>query len=275
MRQEGRQGAGAAGVTVSSGDIARLAHVGKAAVSNWRRRFGDFPEPVAGTATSPRFLLSQVEDWMARHGRRFQVSPVDRVWQQMRSTAEDRRLGDMVGTVGATLVLARRDPERWAVLARSVGSAESVESEELAGRPDLAVAGALGRALAEVVPELPGDGPEIDPDWLSAISAAVELAAGPERGGSPAEVAGEVFEAICDRYLPTRTRRAPVTPSEIAELMVDLAGITQGGAPGLGVFDPACGTGTLLLAAARAATGASGAADSSASRAAEGAARTV
>jgi hypothetical protein len=43
--------------TVSAADIARLAGVGRAAVSNWRRRYPDFPPPVGGPASSPRVGL--------------------------------------------------------------------------------------------------------------------------------------------------------------------------------------------------------------------------
>ena len=47
---------------VTAAGIARLAGVGRAAVSNWRRRHADFPKPVGGTETSPSFALSDVED---------------------------------------------------------------------------------------------------------------------------------------------------------------------------------------------------------------------
>ena len=48
-------------VTVNAADIARLADVGRAAVSNWRKRFEDFPQPVGGTASSPAFSLADIE----------------------------------------------------------------------------------------------------------------------------------------------------------------------------------------------------------------------
>src|SRR5438046_761868 len=41
--------------TLTASGIARLANVGRAAVSNWRRRHADFPTPVGGTPTSPLF----------------------------------------------------------------------------------------------------------------------------------------------------------------------------------------------------------------------------
>ena len=50
--------------------IARLAGVGRAAVSNWRRRYPDFPRPVAGSpgSASPMFSRAEVEDWLTATG---------------------------------------------------------------------------------------------------------------------------------------------------------------------------------------------------------------
>ncbi|MCQ0014142.1 hypothetical protein [Actinomadura madurae] len=72
---------------MTAADIARLAAVGRAAVSNWRRRHDDFPQPVGGTAASPTFSLAEVEDWLRGQGK-LADSPVrERVWQTLRSAA--------------------------------------------------------------------------------------------------------------------------------------------------------------------------------------------
>ncbi|MCX2950069.1 N-6 DNA methylase [Lentzea sp. NEAU-D7] len=86
--------------TVNAGDIARLADVGRAAVSNWRRRFEDFPSPVGGTASSPLYLLRDVESWLRRNGKPFRVSPAERLWTQLR-TADDLKLGEALAAVEA------------------------------------------------------------------------------------------------------------------------------------------------------------------------------
>ncbi|WP_235995626.1 HsdM family class I SAM-dependent methyltransferase [Nonomuraea montanisoli] len=88
--------------TVNAGDIARLAGVGRAAVSNWRRRHDDFPRPVGGTANQPLFSLRQVEAWLRRYGKSYQVSLGDRVWQRLKA-AGDLRLGDLVAEAGEFL----------------------------------------------------------------------------------------------------------------------------------------------------------------------------
>ncbi|MDT7783862.1 MAG: hypothetical protein QOF58_2281 [Pseudonocardiales bacterium] len=84
--------------TVNAGDIARLADVGRAAVSNWRRRFEDFPAPVGGTASSPLYLLRDVEAWLRRNGKPFRVSPAERLWTQLR-TVDDLKLGEALAQV--------------------------------------------------------------------------------------------------------------------------------------------------------------------------------
>ncbi|TMR24059.1 SAM-dependent methyltransferase [Nonomuraea turkmeniaca] len=88
--------------TVNAGDIARLAGVGRAAVSNWRRRHDDFPQPTGGTANQPLFSLRQVESWLRRYGKSYQVSLGDRVWQRLKA-AGDLRLGELVAQAGALL----------------------------------------------------------------------------------------------------------------------------------------------------------------------------
>ncbi|GAA0917566.1 N-6 DNA methylase [Nonomuraea longicatena] len=91
-------------VLVNAVDIARMADVGRAAVSNWRKRFDDFPQPAGGTASSPAFSLSEVERWLRDHGRYVEVSPLERLWQRLRSSTDDLRLGEAVTHVGAVLL---------------------------------------------------------------------------------------------------------------------------------------------------------------------------
>ncbi|WP_119696041.1 N-6 DNA methylase [Microbacterium halotolerans] len=48
-------------------DIADLAGVSRAAVSNWRKRMSDFPEPAEGSASKPLFAAKDVEAWLTAH----------------------------------------------------------------------------------------------------------------------------------------------------------------------------------------------------------------
>ncbi|MFC5817556.1 HsdM family class I SAM-dependent methyltransferase [Nonomuraea harbinensis] len=94
--------------TLNAGDIARLAGVGRAAVSNWRRRHDDFPLPIGGTANQPLFSLPQVEAWLRRYGKSYQLSVADRAWQRLK-TAGDLRLGEVVAQAGALLTSGDSD----------------------------------------------------------------------------------------------------------------------------------------------------------------------
>ncbi|WP_051572286.1 N-6 DNA methylase [Cryptosporangium arvum] len=68
---------------VTAADIARLAGVGRAAVSNWRKRYRSFPAPVGGTAGSPQFDLEQVEQWLVEQGKLPAVTAEDRLWRNL------------------------------------------------------------------------------------------------------------------------------------------------------------------------------------------------
>ncbi|MEQ4303881.1 N-6 DNA methylase [Plantactinospora sp. B6F1] len=214
---------GESGATVAAHDIARLANVGRAAVSNWRRRFPDFPEPVGGSSASPLYSLAEVESWLTRHGKPFNLLPGDRVWQQVRGAVDDLALGTFVGHLGAFLVFLRREPGRW---------------KSLAVEPDEVVAGRLTELMVEAVPEIPGGLVDrLDDGWVGVVRLVAEAA--------DAQGDRELFDFLCDRYLQAHARRyAAVTPAQLAELMVELAEVR-----GRTVLDPACGIGTLLIAA--------------------------
>lgn len=210
------------GVTVSAADVARLAGVGRAAVSNWRRRYEDFPEPVGGSASSPLFSLTDVEGWLRAQGKLQEEVPAEeRVWQRVRASADDLHLAEAVGDAGAFLLYLERAPHEWA---------------ELANRGDRAVADHLAHALAAKLGDVPGAPPaSLDADFAAVLRAVADLAA--EWG------AARTFEFLCGRYFEAHSRWVATTPPEVADLMAALADVR-----GAAVLDPACGSGTLLLA---------------------------
>lgn len=209
--------------TVAAVDIARLAGVGRAAVSNWRRRFADFPAPVGGTTSNPLFPLDAVERWLAEHDRGIDVSAEDRLWQWLRTEVDDLRLGDLAGDLGAFLAFLDRAPATW---------------RRLAATPDDELARTLGPAVTAVAPELPGAFPELaGPDLVAAIRRVADIAS--RRG------AARTYDFLVARYVDAHSRRLPVTPTSTAELIVALADVRD-----RTVLDPACGTGNLLTTAA-------------------------
>ncbi|WP_243717735.1 N-6 DNA methylase [Actinomadura sp. KC345] len=201
--------------TVTAADIARLAAVGRAAVSNWRRRHDDFPQPVGGTAVSPTFSLAEVEDWLRGQGK-LADSPVrERVWQTLRAAAHgDVELADVLTFAGAFLLYLRADPGHW---------------RELSSAPDEKIAGSLAGAVRPHTGPMPDAQPADPVPLVRALSQLVgELGV------------AETFEFLRTRYLEHHSRRVYLTPEPVVRLMLDLGG------PARTVLDPACGTGAYL-----------------------------
>lgn len=69
---------------VSPSDIADIADVSRAAVSNWRKRSDDFPRPIAGTSSKPLFSIQEVSAWLRSHGYKIEQDDGETaVWSAM------------------------------------------------------------------------------------------------------------------------------------------------------------------------------------------------
>ncbi|GAA4224674.1 type I restriction-modification system DNA methylase subunit [Streptosporangium album] len=227
-------------VQVTAADIARLAGVGRAAVSNWRRRHDDFPEPVGGTATSPAFSLGEIRTWLLSHGDGRKLPPDEWLWQDLRAVADDDELADLIADLGAFLAYTHRRGGDWT---------------DLAAGDDATVAAKLPGRVREVIGAFPAS---LAADAVPLIRSIAALAA--ERG------APDAFEFLCERYFEVHSRRVYLTPPEIVALSLDLAEIdartdartvydtrsdagSDAGSAAWTVFDPACGAGGFLVGA--------------------------
>ncbi|MGY6020231.1 N-6 DNA methylase [Streptomyces spinosirectus] len=217
---------------VTAAGIARLAGVGRAAVSNWRRRHADFPKPVGGTETSPSFALAEVENWLRHQGKLAEVPLRERVWQQLAGHPE----GPVTALThaGCVLLLIHARPTVW--LEVSTGS-----DEQLAAR--------LPKALEELLAPAAGAGPAVNAPAALHAPTAPQLALSAPLLRGVAELAAETgarqtFEFLLGRHLDANPRQYTLTPADLAGLMADLAG------PVRTLLDPACGTGALLRAVA-------------------------
>ncbi|MEV8228671.1 N-6 DNA methylase [Streptomyces sp. NPDC079167] len=224
---------------VTAAGIARLAGVGRAAVSNWRRRHAGFPKPVGGTEASPSFALSEVEQWLRDQGKLAEVPLRERVWQQL-TGHPDGAVTALVHT-GCALLLVRDRPTAWL---------------EITAVSDARMAGVLPGALDHVLADRFGTERAVPTPTASALlpsvpllRAAAELAA--ESG------ARQAFDFLFGRQLDANPRQYTLTPPGLAELMADLATPTgdaarrSGGKGSRTVLDPAAGTGALLCAVGR------------------------
>ncbi|EHR60608.1 type I restriction-modification system methyltransferase subunit [Saccharomonospora cyanea NA-134] len=83
---------------VSAAEVARLAGVGRAAVSNWRRRHPDFPEPVGGSAGT-RFRLTEVERWLRAQGKLPDSGGEDTLWRAVSVGRDEGEITRLLGDV--------------------------------------------------------------------------------------------------------------------------------------------------------------------------------
>ncbi|WP_327044324.1 N-6 DNA methylase [Microbispora sp. NBC_01189] len=208
-------------VHVTAADIARMAGVGRAAVSNWRRRHDDFPQPVGGTSTSPAFSLAEVRDWLRGHAEGRELPPDEWLWQELRMTADDDELADLIADLGAFLVYLRHEAGDWEKLAS--GDDETVAR----AIPDRVRAACAATISDRAFPDA------LAPARMPLVRSIAALA---EERGAPA-----TFEFLRERYFEVHTRRVYSTPAEIVMLALDLVGEGVGS-----MLDPACGSGRIL-----------------------------
>ncbi|MFF9901174.1 class I SAM-dependent DNA methyltransferase [Streptomyces longispororuber] len=223
-------GAGGSAVTeVTAAGIARLAGVGRAAVSNWRRRHADFPKPVGGTDTSPSFALAEVERWLRGQGKLSEVPLRERVWQQLAGHPAGP-VTALLHTGCALLLVHDRHPDWLRLSAVSDAHLARLLPDAL----DAVLTPRFGRHRRGRGVRVPAT-PELLPS-VPLLRSAAELAA--ETGAHTA------YEFLLGRHLDANPRQYTLTPQGPAALMAALAG------PARTVLDPACGTGALLRAVA-------------------------
>ncbi|MBS2965265.1 N-6 DNA methylase [Actinocrinis puniceicyclus] len=203
---------------VTSAEIARLAGVGRAAVSNWRRRYPDFPKPVGGPASSPTFALAEVEKWLADTGK----------GEQLRTagvTATGTQRLDRAGQLAvrfARQALASSDD--------SAGTDDSVAGARFVADLGAQSGGTQSGAAQSGGVEGRGDGVEVRDD------------AGALRIGLSFGAHAPSLAAVRDRRaLRVQRERRAVFAAMLAALLPEATAGT--------VVDPACGSGDLLAAA--------------------------
>ncbi|MYV67871.1 SAM-dependent methyltransferase, partial [Streptomyces sp. SID2131] len=186
---------------MTAAGIARLAGVGRAAVSNWRRRHAGFPKPVGGTEASPSFALAEVEEWLRAQGKLAEVPLRERVWQQV--------AGHPAGAVtalvhaGCALLLVRDRSAAW---------------PPLAALPDERLAEVLPVALEETLTERLGPGRAVLTPAPGALAVSLPLLRGAAELAADTG-ARQAFEFLLGRHLDANPRQYTLTPPGPAALM--------------------------------------------------------
>lgn len=210
--------------TINAVDIARLAGVGRAAVSNWRKRYEDFPEPVAGTVSSPLFDAGQVRAWLRDQGKLKELPLGDELWRALDLLRGVADLGEVLVLFAMALRYLRT---------RETTLVDDLDAEVLADDAAF-VAAVAERAVGE------------DPDRVVGIAQPDSTWAPVLRLLDRTSDDLPAFERLVHSWVDRGGRRgSPGTASaELAELMFTLA-------DGSTVLDPFCHVGELLRAAAR------------------------
>ncbi|MGW1885713.1 HsdM family class I SAM-dependent methyltransferase [Streptomyces sp. NPDC001970] len=125
-------------VPVTLAEIARLAGVGRAAVSNWRRRHPTFPERIGGTDVSPQFSMAEIEVWLRENKKIKKSAEREWLWPRFEALGGRDETGLAVAEVGRQLAgqgaggiglpeEAHQLIERAVELGRREGGAETFE----------------------------------------------------------------------------------------------------------------------------------------------------
>ncbi|MER7444569.1 HsdM family class I SAM-dependent methyltransferase [Micromonospora avicenniae] len=209
--------------TLTASGIARLANVGRAAVSNWRRRYADFPAPVGGTPTSPSFDAREVEDWLRRHGRLHQAGTEQWAWRHIESYQPAAQISDALGIAGAYL-LVRAD--------RTEADDGSLPTPEQLVTHLRALDTRLADMVNNVLPE------QWTPQLVTVLQTVAQL--------SSEQDPEAAFEYLHTQYVSSAHSLSGLagTPDSVAEVMLTLAGA------GARTFDFTSGTGSILRMAA-------------------------
>ncbi|MFD5491798.1 N-6 DNA methylase [Streptomyces sp. NPDC127091] len=212
---------------VTAAEISRIAGVTRATVSNWRRRYDDFPDPSGGTESSPLYDLETVRAWLASRGHASAASPAEELRTTLRLNPPSTD-GDDGGTADLLLLVlaaARRTPDQ-------LTAAAQLPDEELALRAE--------RDAAGVADAVPSAGAVRFAGTDAAVLRALYVCVRDEGGRATLGV-------LAERELEeSAASGAYGTPVPLADLLARLVPGTP-----VRVLDPACGSGTLLEAAAR------------------------
>lgn len=226
-------------------DIAELAGVTRAAVSNWRKRRPDFPDPSGGSIAKPLFKRADIEGWLVANGYELQLDAGElTVWALV-----NRFRADVPNQLARPLVQA-------VLCARKLadGTPDMDELKNAAHHEQFL------EALHHIARR-----PTSDPRWIELVTGSfesvLELTGVPARFRPAIEQFGDelfltvsevgvdkladISDHVLTRFGAAEGRMAGehgVVGSRISHLLAQVAS----GARGI-AYDPACGVGEALL----------------------------
>lgn len=213
---------------VGPSDIAELAKVSRGAVSNWRKRFEDFPKAIGGTESNPLFAQDDVLTWLRERGHEVKTGGKDDLWASLNALREEFS-ADGIAQLALTLACAMKLSQ--VQLVSAMGREELLEAlaasaskmSDLALLPEDAMAHAQRAGSARLAP---------------VIRALNEI---PETGRA------KVIDSILERVTRTQVKLGTsigFVGSRVSETLASLASNHRGARV---FFDPACGLASSLI----------------------------
>jgi type I restriction-modification system DNA methylase subunit len=227
-------------------DIARMADARPSAVSNWRRRYDDFPIEVRREGRQVLFDREEVLRWLEQHRPDLGVATTERL-PKLDDIREISQYNDLSEVALALVCLTALAPDEVSTIAWNLP--REARMERIA---NLSEKIELDLEMPDLFVALRDRPPDVDADAMAhRVTEAFHLIAGPDVGPPTRELAAEMFEYLLEQRTRARSRRFAETRSAdwLAGLIVNLAEADRGL-----VLDPAAGEAGFLLAAGRAAT---------------------
>ena len=233
---------------ITASDIAELAGASRSTVSNWRNRYDDFPQPVAGTPGKPLFMLTDVQAWMSQHDRTENaISPANRLWNAFNTWRGEMLVDDLL-EVAAGLITWKYLSEVTAASDVRLPEQQTWQHLRLMPRDRLAA------ELTQGVHDLYASNPKMNRvfDHLVKLPSDIATDLFDITDGLDPDEAATAFDGLLElfRRAGGRSGGESSTAPELVALLTAAAGPMRGT-----VYDPAAGTGGLLLAAAQRAPG--------------------
>lgn len=213
---------------VGPSDIAKLAGVSRGAVSNWRRRYTDFPPKAGGSEANPLFALDTVLKWLDSRGTTIEPGVEEALWAALNGV-RGHLSPDQIAQLTLTIACAAKVSQRsLARAADGVPTAEVLhEALQLLIARDLLTEQAQSLIL------------QLDAKSLEALAAAVEEVPANER----ADACDRVLERISRTQLKLGTDLGFVA-SRSSNMLASLMDLRPDARI---IYDPACGSASALL----------------------------
>lgn len=247
----------AAPILVGIPEIADLASVSRPAVSNWRKRYRDFPEPRLQSDSGVLFDLSEVEAWLLDRGKIDQpIPPGSLVWRFADALRGGWPAATLVEFVSSWLcyleACERAEQQHDAGGGRRIDVPEPLRWTKLQTTIDGRLATELRRAAREIEARNPALvdllrdlAPDPFPEAHLVRAFVGELVAATDDITPRFALFEEAQQRGVDLGGPEAAEY--VTPDSLARLMSLLGATANDDAV---IVDPACGAGFLLLMAA-------------------------